>query len=299
MWDLPIRIRVVERKKTYFVWVQIIQLIFRHGIFSSFINGVKVGSKTVTTDPRITAFPGGGKLVLGQLQSVDTLGFDIVSSFSGKISWFNIWNSVISDPEIEFYSECTSKLWKFNKINVFNILLRNTLISGSLIGSVIDWGSASWNITSSVVVEAEDLDSLCQTYPNKTYVVFPELREVDSANSICASFGRTLFDILKMNFQSITFSTIFQITGGKVFVPISQNENDAVKALAENYASLCQRNLLDGRTFWLGIQSSSVLGVWMVGHFCEKIWIHFKLSITFAGFFSFEAIKLHKLGPKC
>jgi len=63
---------------------------------------------TTNLDPRISGFPGGGRLVLGQLQSVDTPGFDIVSSFSGKISWFNIWNSVISEPEIQFYSDCTS-----------------------------------------------------------------------------------------------------------------------------------------------------------------------------------------------
>lgn len=52
--------------------------------------------------------------------------------------------------------------------------------------------------------------------------------------------------------------------GGKVLVPLSQTENDNIVALADDYATICQRNLYDGRTFWLGIQTLTDQGTWMV-----------------------------------
>lgn len=50
-------------------------------------------------------------------------------------------------------------------------------------------------------------------------------------------------------------------------MPLSQTENDAIVNIADDYATLCQRNLYDGRTFWLGIQTSYDSSPWMVCHF--------------------------------
>lgn len=65
-------------------------------------------------------------------------------------------------------------------------------ILGSLNGSVLDWYSASWDITPLVQITDTPLTELCAVFPNKTYVVFPELREIDSAATICATFGKSL-----------------------------------------------------------------------------------------------------------
>jgi len=69
-----------------------------------------------------------------------------------------------------------------------------------LVGSVLDWNSASWNITSFILVANESMTSICQPYPNKTYVIFPELREIDSANSLCWALGKNTCVLVDFKF---------------------------------------------------------------------------------------------------
>ncbi len=62
-------------------------------------------------------------------------------------------------------------------------------VTGSLVGSVVNWNTASWNITNFVITDTIANTDPCIPYPNKTYMVFPERRDIDSAFSLCQRMG--------------------------------------------------------------------------------------------------------------
>lgn len=54
----------------------------------------------------------------------------------------------------------------------------------------MDWSTSSWNVTSLVTISDVDKSVLCAPFPNKTYLVLPELREIDSAMLLCGALGK-------------------------------------------------------------------------------------------------------------
>lgn len=88
--------------------------------------------------------------------------------------------------------------------------------------------------------------------------------------------------------------------GGKIVVPLNPNENDHLVKLGEDYSDICQRDLEDGRTFWIGITSNTVPAVWVVGFISLLANYRVMMKVkTILGFIHTPDDKLHKLGCKC
>ena len=56
-----------------------------------------------------SAFPTGGQFILGQKMDDFTGKFEAEESFSGKITLFDVWDSILSHNSINSIANCNSK----------------------------------------------------------------------------------------------------------------------------------------------------------------------------------------------
>jgi hypothetical protein len=68
-----------------------------------------------------SVFQNGGQLILGQKVDDFTGIFEAEESFSGKITSFNVWDSILSQNNITSLSNCNCKIRYYSKKLCFNI----------------------------------------------------------------------------------------------------------------------------------------------------------------------------------
>lgn len=78
-------------------------------ILNGFLNGVSLQSSTLPLASGVSNFLGGGQLVLGQRLDSLTLNYELEESYSGKLSQFHIWNSIVTNTDIASLANCQGK----------------------------------------------------------------------------------------------------------------------------------------------------------------------------------------------
>ncbi len=75
-------------------------------VLTGFLNGISLQTGTFPLATGVTNFPGGGQLVLGQRLDSLTLGYELEESYSGKLTQFHIWDSIVTNADIANLASC-------------------------------------------------------------------------------------------------------------------------------------------------------------------------------------------------
>ncbi len=60
--------------------------------------------------------------------------------------------------------------------------------TATLNGNIVNWETANWTL-GLVTTDTIPASDLCKTLPKKKYIMFPELRDINSAKELCSSLG--------------------------------------------------------------------------------------------------------------
>ena len=120
-----------------------------------------------------TRFENGGSVldsafVIGQEQDVIGGGYDAAQLLNGEISEFNMWNTLLSETEIQFLSKCQS----------------------SIRGNVITWKENNFKMNKVDIIDVTDPSFFCKK--RKQLVVFPQQKSFQRAKSLCSIHGGVL-----------------------------------------------------------------------------------------------------------
>ena len=80
---------------------------------SIYVNGPMVHNFTINAT---SGFPVGGNFILGQKVDDFTGIFETEESFSGEISSFNVWDSLLNESTINSIAICNSKTLFLNQL---------------------------------------------------------------------------------------------------------------------------------------------------------------------------------------
>ena len=98
-------------------------------------------------------------------------GFQRFQSFSGQVSWLNIWDYVLDDAAIRRISECGDDLSNFK-------------------GNILAWNPSEWVRNGKVNITTINDKDLCDDPLEKNYIIIPQQQSVKVSRKICEKLGK-------------------------------------------------------------------------------------------------------------
>jgi len=136
---------------------------------------------------------------------------------------------------------------QISEFNIWNRILDSNTISGisSCVnftkGNVVKWEKDKFRINKAKFIEVPDISAFCSNVPE--YVLFPQAQTLKNSKTLCT------------------------IHGGRIVVPKTENENNAIMGILESHGSHClqmQTPRQKNRSIWLGFQR--IREKWQIMH---------------------------------